>query len=76
MAMLNPSPRAGTVWFRPNGRGRGFVVSLPAETRHVLDRTLGGDVIYVTGRYSRHAQRCQCTQQSWDGWVADARLRS
>ena len=67
-------PQAGEVWRRPNSRGYGFVVSKPAETRHVIDRTLGSDVIFVSGRYSRNAYRQQCTLSEWLDWAHDAKL--
>lgn len=66
-------PQHGEVWRRPNGNGYGFVISKPQETRHVLDRTLGSDVIYVSGRYSRHAYRHQCTLDQWLDWQHDAK---
>lgn len=66
-------PRRGEVWKRPNSRGKGFVVSKPAETRHVVDRNLGGDVIYVSGRWSRHAYKQQCTLSEWLEWQHDAK---
>lgn len=66
-------PKAGTKWLRPNGRGYGFVVSLPAETRHVIDRTCGGDVIYVSGRLTRFAHKERCTLSEWLDWVHDAK---
>ncbi len=70
---LEKGPKAGTRWFRPNSRGMGFVVSKPAETRHVYDRTLGGDVIYVSGRFTRHAYKQQCTLSEWNDWAHDAK---
>lgn len=48
----------------------------PTETRHVLDRTLGDDVIFVRGRYSRYAHREQVTQEQWDAWAKNAQLIS
>jgi hypothetical protein len=66
-------PKAGTKWHRPNSNGYGFVVNHPAETRHVIDRTLGGDVIYVSGRLTRNAIKEQCTANEWASWAADAR---
>lgn len=66
-------PKAGSRWHRPNGRGIGFVVSKPAETRHVIDRTLGSDVIFVSGRMTRYAHREQCTLSEWLDWAHDAK---
>lgn len=66
-------PKAGSRWHRLNSCGRGFVVSHSAETRHVVDRTLGGDVIYISGRKTRHAHCAQCTLAEWLSWVHDAK---
>lgn len=66
-------PKGGSRWFRPNSRGYGFVVNHPAETRHVIDRTLGGDVIFVSGRFTPNAYRQQCTYSEWLDWVHDAK---
>ena len=60
-------PRAGDVWRRE--RFYTFV-SHPQETRHVIDRTLGGDVIFVSGRWSRNAYREQCSLAEWNKWCA------
>lgn len=64
----NGEPKVRSVWRR--ARFYTFV-SHPQETRHVLDRTFGGDVIFVTGRYSRHARREQCTLDEWKFWAQD-----
>lgn len=69
----NQGPKAGTRWFRAASNGRGFVTKHSAETRHVLDRTLGGDVIYVSGRRSRFEYRSRCTILAWLDWEEDAR---
>jgi hypothetical protein len=66
-------PKAGTKWFRPNSRGIGFVINKPAETRHVFDRTLGGDVLFVSGRFTRHAHKERCTLSEWLDWAHDAK---
>lgn len=71
----NHGPKAGTVWHRPNSRGIGFVINHPAETRHVTDHTLGGDVIFVSGRWSRNAYKQQCTLSEWLSWQHDAKER-
>lgn len=62
----NDPPQAGEVWYH---RGP------PAETRTVVDRTLGGDVCYVSGRFSRHASQRQCTEAEWLAWQAKATKR-
>ena len=67
-------PKAGEVWRYPGTRGRGFVVEKSAETRHVTDRTFGGDVIYVSGRFNRfnRSQR-RCTLFEWRDWACEAK---
>lgn len=69
----NRGPRGGTRWFRSAAKHHGFVVQKPAETRHVVDRTLGGDVIYVSGRWSRFAHKQQVSLLEWLEWANDAR---
>lgn len=66
-----PSP--GTKWHRPNSRGYGFVVNKAAETRHVFDRTLGGDVWFISGRLTRFAHRQRCSLSEWLDWAHDAK---
>ncbi len=43
------------------------------ETRHVYDTTLGVDVIFVSGRWSRFAHKQRATAVEWFEWVKDAR---
>lgn len=66
-------PKIGSVWHRSNSRGRGFVINHPAETRHVIDRTLGGDVYFVSGRLYRTAFTERCTLEEWDNWAYEAK---
>lgn len=66
-------PKTGSKWRRPNARGRGFVVVKPEETRHVIDRTLGGGVIFISGRATRFANKQGCTLNQWLEWQADAK---
>lgn len=69
----NRGPKAKETWRRPQMK-TGFVIPYPAETRHVIDRTLGGDVIYISGRWTaRECFRKQCTLADWLDWAADAR---
>lgn len=58
-------PQAGETWRkRENGK---------QETRFVVDRTLGGDVLYDKGRERWHHR---CTESEWKQWVDGAkRLR-
>lgn len=57
------APFEGEVW-----RHRGP----PQETRHVIDRTLGADVIFYRGNWKlRH--RGQCSWAEWQVWVATAK---
>lgn len=42
------------------------------ETRTVLDRTLGGLVVYVSGRPRRNSWKAygeRCTLEEWHAWV-------
>ena len=71
----NGPPQAGAVWFRPRGYVDGKI-NPPAETRHVLDRTLGAGVIFVSGRYTRFAWRQRCTLAEWQKWAKGAREKS
>lgn len=68
MGDWNNEPRAPSTWRR--ARFYTFVEH-PQETRHVIDRTFGGDVIYVSGRFSRFAHRDQCTFAQWRSWATD-----
>jgi hypothetical protein len=66
-------PKRGTKWHRAAANGRGFVISKPAETRHVIDRTwLAGDVIFVSGRLTGNAPRRRCTLTEWLDWQSEA----
>lgn len=76
VSAASSGPKAGTVWYRPNTRGTGFVIGHPAETRHVIDRTLGGSVIFVSGRWSRYAHKQQCTLLEWLDWQYNAKERT
>lgn len=60
MKRRDDNPKIGTIW-----RRRGDCV----ETRHVVERTLGGDVYYVSGRYYRGAYVDRCTFEEWNNWV-------
>lgn len=65
----NAGPKIGSKWHRPGTRGYGFVIEHPAETRHVVERTLGGDVYFVSGRLTRFAHRERCTLVEWRAWI-------
>lgn len=61
-------PKPGTKWRRPALYSPGR--REPAETRHVIDRTFGGDVLYVPGRWSqRHNTKTTCTLKEWKRWA-------
>jgi len=67
--MRNPKsqPECGDVLLRPATRDHG------QETRHVSDRTLGGDVIYCVGRRPVYdTRRDNCTAEEWARWAEDA----
>lgn len=67
-ALYEQPPHAGEVWVR---RGP------PQETRSVIDRNLGGDVIFIAGRYSRlQNYRGQTVSLAeWREWAAAARQK-
>lgn len=43
----------------------------PQETRHVVDRTLGGGVVFVAGRISRHCLATTHTAPQWNEWIIE-----
>lgn len=62
-------PKPGEVWRR--ARFYQMSVGHPQETRHVIDRTLGGGVVYVSGRFTRRSwHHVTCTLAEWREWVA------
>lgn len=77
MKKRTPSPRgpkAGTKWSRRASGGFGFVINHPAETRHVIDRTVGGGVVFVRGRMSRRKEYQEtCTLNEWLSWEDSAK---
>ncbi len=44
------------------------------ETRHVVDCTLGGHVVYRVKLAGRYYTRTESDQQAWMTWVAGAEL--
>lgn len=68
MARWDGPPFAGEVWQTKRVLGR------KVRTRHVMDRTLGADVVYVEGRWSRFARQSQCTLGEWTDWIKNAKL--
>lgn len=61
-------PHAGEEWTgRSESGGR--------ETRRVVDRTLGGDVLYRVGA-DRYRYEYRCTEAEWLAWAATARRRA
>lgn len=66
----NRGPKVPSKWRRPATRGRGFVVNYPQETRHVVDRTLGGDVVFLRGNHNSPHQEKRCTLAQWDEWAS------
>lgn len=68
VARFPEGPFPGSKWFRPNrvaSRGSAW----RAETRWVIDRTLGGDVVFTRGR-ARYVD--QCTLSEWQEWAKHA----
>jgi hypothetical protein len=63
-------PMVPSTWRRPSTRGRGFVINHPQETRHVTDRTLGGDVVFIRGNCNRPDRELTCTLAEWNEWVS------
>lgn len=61
----NDRPKTGERWRR---RVKGKV-----ETRTVRNRTLGGEVIYVRGKLTRHAQEHRCSEAEWLRWQKEAK---
>lgn len=57
-------PKAGEVWRRRKG-GK-------TETRFVIDRTLGGDVIYRSGKWSYANRSSRDTYLNWMTWQSGA----
>jgi hypothetical protein len=63
-------PQAAEVWRRTD---KGHDGKRRTETRTVVDRTLGGDVVFVQGKVTRFAQRSQCSFTDWSAWCGPAR---
>ena len=61
----NDPPQHGERW-------RGRAANGGRETRSVKDRTLGGDVIYVTGDVRRYQHEQRCTEAAWHAWAKKA----
>lgn len=51
--------------------GKGGKTVVRQETRHVLDRTLGTDVIFVSGSYKGFRQQVEL--RLWKLWANDAK---
>ena len=68
MARWDGPPFAGEVWRLKR------VPGIEVRTRHVIDRTLGGDVIFVEGRYYRGAVHYQCDLEEWMDWAEEAKM--
>lgn len=62
----NDPPQAGERWRGPSDRGG-------RETRTVVDRTLGADVIYITGRRDHYQPRHTCSEAEWRAWQQRAK---
>jgi hypothetical protein len=63
------SPKDGERWCGRNATGG-------VETRTVVDRTLGRDVVYIAGKVRRRAwdgmDNKQCTPAEWHAWAMSA----
>lgn len=57
-------PQAGESWRRRR--------SGKQETRHVIDRTFGDDVVYYYGDYRNHHE-ATCSEEEWKAWVSEAK---
>lgn len=57
------------------GPKAGWKYRSKSETRHVVDRTFGGHVIYVSGRYTRHAHPVTVTAAQWNAWIVSSGAR-
>lgn len=66
---MNERPKRGETWRRR--------VHGKTETRTVVDRYLGGDVSYFSGRVTKwpppEFQQRRCTLASWNAWQQDAK---
>jgi hypothetical protein len=67
MGKWDGPPLAGEKWVI---RKRG--TRWAGETRHVVDRTLGGDVVFVRGRLSQHGGREVVSLDTWNWWARHA----
>lgn len=55
-------PKIGEKWRLEGSFG------VPTETRTVVERTLGGHVGYVSGRWTRFSQILMVTLEHWKQW--------
>lgn len=63
-------PQFGEVYRRKQKRSLGG----ETQTRHVIDRTFGGDVLYVEGRFRANAYRVKVSKEQWLLWADGASL--
>jgi len=59
------------VWKMPPHPGEKWRSRKPYETRHVVDRTFGGDVVY---RYGRSLYNASCSLAEWFDWERTAKM--
>lgn len=55
-------PKIGEKWRREGS------FDIPTETRTVVERTLGGHVGYVSGRWTRFSKIFTITLEHWKQW--------
>lgn len=67
MARYDDRPKTGEFY---KGAGRD---GAKTEQRRIVDRTLGGGVVFHAGRVSRFAIPETVTRAQWDEWAATAR---
>jgi hypothetical protein len=58
------------VWQYPPHAGESWRSRKPAETRHVVDRNFGGDVVFY---YGRSSYQVTCSLVEWFEWERTAK---
>jgi hypothetical protein len=71
-AAWKKGPRPGSTW---RGKSEAVDGRKLTETRHVIDRTLGGSVVYVSGRLTRFAMHSTVALVDWNEWAVRTAAR-
>jgi hypothetical protein len=72
MSRWNNQPFAGEKWVKKLYRNKRRAHS-KTETRLVIDRTFGGDVLYRIGRWTHFNKPVTCTHEEWMKWQRTAK---